>query len=66
MTKHEQVDAAIIKIRDGGQIKMKFSELHWFLQVVERYKLSFSLTFTIKIDGENITLMGEGGKDADI
>ena len=56
--KTAQVDAAIIKLRSGGTVNMTFIEYHWFLQVVERYQITFDLNVNMKISGGEITLTG--------
>jgi hypothetical protein len=58
MNKTDQVIKAIINLRSGGTVEMTFAEHHWFLLVVERYKLDFDINVEMKISGDNIVLTG--------
>lgn len=63
MTKTDQIDRTIIKLREGGIVKMFFHDFHWFLNVIERYQLTINLNFSMNISGQEIILTGVSDKD---
>lgn len=58
MTKTQKTDRGINTIREGGTLRMNFTDMRWFLMKVERYKLGFDLKYTTEIIGNELTLTG--------